>query len=320
MAHLGSLPDGSPINSQTRVLELRGECVRRHLAHDGTKAILLERLAQATITGNTCATGTKRTADSDTPVTSKKFRNAIDKVADEYICPITAELPLDPVTAEDGHIYERKAIEEFFSSHRAANTPIKSPMTNLPMDCKLLPNKQARNAIETLVRSGAICGDKAAPWLKRLRGEEKMKALKAKAESGDISAIDKIAHSYDMGINGFVKDYAAAFHWLDVGAKAGSVYCMRKKGFALLSGKGVRKQSGYGLGLIFQAGEAGSQTAACMLAIWFDEGCHDLPKDRKQANYWYRKTINAVEDIYNKDFRGMSSAERIQFAASRMNE
>jgi hypothetical protein len=33
-------------------------------------------------------------------------------VADEYVCPITAELPIDPVTAEDGRCYERCAIEE----------------------------------------------------------------------------------------------------------------------------------------------------------------------------------------------------------------
>ena len=34
---------------------------------------------------------------------------------EEYVCPITAELPVDPVNAEDGRFYERHAIEEWFS-------------------------------------------------------------------------------------------------------------------------------------------------------------------------------------------------------------
>ena len=42
----------------------------------------------------------------------KRARQAIEELADEYTCPITFELPIDPVTAEDGRCYERCAIEE----------------------------------------------------------------------------------------------------------------------------------------------------------------------------------------------------------------
>ena len=45
----------------------------------------------------------------------KRYRQAIDGVAEEYVCPITAELPVDPVTAEDGRCYECHAIEDWFA-------------------------------------------------------------------------------------------------------------------------------------------------------------------------------------------------------------
>ena len=49
---------------------------------------------------------------AETQAVVKRYRQAIDEVAEEYVCPITAELPIDPVTAEDGRCYERCAIEE----------------------------------------------------------------------------------------------------------------------------------------------------------------------------------------------------------------
>ena len=84
--------------------------------------------------------------------TSKRcrLRSAVDESLTHLVCAITQELPLDPVTAEDGNIYERSAIEEWLSRQQ------KSPMTNQPMGTKLLPAFQIRSMIETMVRSGGI--------------------------------------------------------------------------------------------------------------------------------------------------------------------
>ena len=71
----------------------------------------------------------KRAAEdalAETEAVNKRYRQAIDDVADEYVCPITAELPIDPVTAEDGRCYERHAIEEWFS--RQPEPQVKSPV------------------------------------------------------------------------------------------------------------------------------------------------------------------------------------------------
>ena len=43
----------------------------------------------------------RRLMQVETEMRSTRFRKVIDYVAEEYVCPITAELPFDPVTAED---------------------------------------------------------------------------------------------------------------------------------------------------------------------------------------------------------------------------
>ena len=50
---------------------------------------------------STCS-GFTAGASTDTAAQSKKFRKAIDGWADEFVCPITQELPVDPVTASHG--------------------------------------------------------------------------------------------------------------------------------------------------------------------------------------------------------------------------
>ena len=40
----------------------------------------------------------------------KKMRESINGVAAELLCPITQELPFDPVMAKDGKIYERLSL------------------------------------------------------------------------------------------------------------------------------------------------------------------------------------------------------------------
>jgi hypothetical protein len=58
------------------------------------------------------------------------------KLENSLLCPITQELFIDPVLAEDGHTYERNAITRWFGT---SNT--RSPVTNEELEGKkLLPN------------------------------------------------------------------------------------------------------------------------------------------------------------------------------------
>ena len=148
---------------------------------------------------------------AETQAVNKRYRQAIDDVADEYVCPITAELPIDPVTAEDGRCYERCAIEEWFS--RQPRPQVKSPVTNEPMGKRLLPAVQLRNTLKRLVESGAISGSKADAWKKAMADEAAVAALRVRAEGGDASAMDVLGRSYRDGERGLKKDMTQAFTW-----------------------------------------------------------------------------------------------------------
>jgi len=60
---------------------------------------------------------------------NKKCLETMSAIARGFVCPITQELPTDPVTAEDGKCYEREAILTWFA--RKEGDPI-SPSTITP--------------------------------------------------------------------------------------------------------------------------------------------------------------------------------------------
>ena len=62
---------------------------------------------------------------------ARRVSNVLDSVADEYTCPIVFELPIHPVIAKNGNIYEQGAIKKWLNEKRT------SPSTNLPMDREL---------------------------------------------------------------------------------------------------------------------------------------------------------------------------------------
>ena len=116
----------------------------------------------------------------------KKMRASINDVAADLRCPITQELPIDPVTAKDGKIYERTAILEWFRKKDGEAT---SPSTGKVIGTELLPAVQVRNTIEALVKSGAIAGELAEAWTTKLEDETLVKETRAMAEGGDGDAM-----------------------------------------------------------------------------------------------------------------------------------
>ena len=98
---------------------------------------------------------TKRKAESALELEVKRvktLKTVMNSIADEFVCPITGELPVDPVQAEDDKIYERAAITKWLARAQ------RSPTTNLAMGSNLSPATQVRNIIAQLVESGSIEG------------------------------------------------------------------------------------------------------------------------------------------------------------------
>ena len=254
------------------VSELRSELGKRKLSTRGTKGELQERLLAAT--------------SQEHEDESKRVKGVFESIADEYLCPITHELPIDPVTAEDGKIYERSAIDRWLWEQRPQ---ARSPVTGAAMGRKLLPATQVRNVIEQLVKSGAVGGDKAASWEKKLSDQKVVKKLMEEAEAGDSDAILRLGSAYIHGHLGLPQDAEQGLAWLKRGADMRDVHCMAAYGYWSRFESPENKQ----LGLVYlaQAAQAGSNLGAAYLGNSFVDGGHGLPQDARQAKYWLSKVV-----------------------------
>ena len=240
---------------------------------------------------------------AETEAVNKRYRQAIDDVADEYVCPITAELPIDPVTAEDGRCYERCAIEEWFS--KIPDPQVKSPVPNEPMGKRLLPAVQLRNTLKRLVESGAISGSKADAWKKAMAEEAEVAALRAKAEGGNARAMSKLGFSYRDGLRGLKQDKKQAFTWFKRAADLKDVGGLAACGVRYLNGAGVERNQIRGFIMLGEAAALGSEHACGVLGLFNAEGLNGLDKDQQEATRWYREMQkcglrNSVEEYREK--------------------
>ena len=69
---------------------------------------------------------------------------AQEKIPNQYLCPISHMIMIDPVIAEDGFTYEREEIEQSFRT--SGN---KSPMTRAAIPNKLIANHAMKVWLQT---------------------------------------------------------------------------------------------------------------------------------------------------------------------------
>ena len=263
-----------------------------------------------------CIKMEKRGRDADqSEEASKKMRKSINDVAADLVCPITQELPFDPVMAEDGKIYERKAILEWFSTKPP---PITSPSTNARMGKRLLPAIQTKNTISTLIKSGAIEGDLADAWTKKLEQEKKVKELWVKADGGDGEAMYRLGAWYEYGENGLTKNNAQARAWYERSAAARYPNGMAAFGECLMLGDGGPKNTSLGLVYTTDAAHLGSDVGAYLLGEAFLKGIHDLPKDPVQARFWLMKIVDGECKFKNLTVESVAKVA-MWLRTSRMN-
>lgn len=214
---------------------------------------------------------------------ANKLRSTMDNAASEFVCPITQELPIDPVTAMDGKVYERKAIVEWIQRGNG-----KSPMTNLPMTGQLLPATHVRNSLELMVKSGAITGDKVDAWKKKIEDEGKVEQLRAKAVAGDPAAACKLGLHFIYGRHG-LDNPQEGFSWMQKSASAGYNIATGQVGRCYLEGTGVEKHMSLGLVMLTEAAMMGDGLSCWQLGYMFRKGYFGAKKDKKVAAKWFQK-------------------------------
>ena len=232
------------------------------------------------------------------------MRDSLNDVATKLRCPITQELPFDPVMAEDGRIYERKAILQWFSSKRNPT----SPSTGARMGLRLLPAIQTKNTIETLIKSGAIEGELAEAWQMKLQDETYLQELRAEAEEGDGCAMCSLGRAYSNGLYGLVKSKAQSRAWYKRSAATHDPAGMACFGGRLLKGSGGPMDKSLGFVNVTAAAYCGSDYGAYLLGKAFSEGVYGLSKDPVQARFWLKKVVAGECEVKDLNHHAIARA------------
>jgi len=102
--------------------------------------------------------GDKRARDEREIGDDEGARKRLKTIASMYICPITQALVVNPVMAQDGHVYEAEAISKWLNVKRS------SPKTNKRMGRRLISCHVVRQSVREIVASGVLDDPVAAEW------------------------------------------------------------------------------------------------------------------------------------------------------------
>ena len=212
-----------------------------------------------------------------------KQTTCLQSIANQLLCPITHELPINPVVAEDGRTYEKDAIKTWLRKSK------RSPYTGLEMGTTLLAMTQVRNTIEEVVLSEAIDTETALSWLKKLENEKKYKSLEKKGNDGDVNAILDLITMYRTDGNAY--KYRK---WIKRGAQFRIPMCMRQ--FAMYLAR--RKKTELMTFFLTNAAELGDIPATYEVSKMFYQGyvdtqkqCIHIGRDLIQARYWLLRLL-----------------------------
>lgn len=258
--------------------------------HDNDSRSSGTKSTSSSTTRNTCSPSREHPA-----VESKKSSiNIKHKVAvDDLVCPITLELLFDPVTAADGRLYERSAIEKHIKSNRGV---LKSPIANEVMGKRTVAAPQVRNHIQILIGNDLVEEQLASKWKEKSQQKTSMEDLLKSAEQGIVDAMLVVAIFYDNGHSGFVQDQKEAYKWYEKACNSGSSIGMSKVGEYLVKGHGVHSNKYKGLMYLGMAAGMGNNYAAYLLGKWLADGAHGLPVDKIKARELLMKCLSANPD------------------------
>ncbi|CAB9499387.1 Sel1 domain protein repeat-containing protein [Seminavis robusta] len=232
----------------------------------------------------------KKNEETADPKPTKPCAKDLDFGID-LVCPITKLLPREPVTAEDGRVYEKSAIEKYIEIHSGQ---LSSPITNKPMGKRLFPAPHIRNHIQAMVDKGVIVGELLAEWNKKIEEKKYTDDLIKKANNGDKNAMYKLGKYYMFGECGFDQDVMAAKKWLEKGRNAGNVTATALLGVLLMDGihYGIPAASIDGIMYFTMAASQGSSYAAYRVGRMIALGFYGVTVDREQALIWLKKSLN----------------------------
>lgn len=232
------------------------------------------------------------------------------------MCPISQSLPVDPVLAEDGKVYERSEILRWLETKKT------SPVTNLRMGTTLRPMLDLKHSIEYMVNQGVIDDELAREWTSRNRERQckleeqkrqRKKLEEAVANGDDEAAIIQKAVAHERGDYGYPKDVGASMRELQRGAENGLLTCMLFLGLFKLRSSSMNDVAA-GMHWLTVAAMAGNASACMILGVAFANKatlpkcfttCTFVPpalqamatKSDSTARQWFKRALKARANV-----------------------
>tara|TARA_B100000945_G_scaffold189852_1_gene152513 strand:+ start:1730 stop:2560 length:831 start_codon:yes stop_codon:yes gene_type:complete len=241
----------------------------------------------------------------------QKLQKCIEHIADELVCPITRELPINPVLADDGRIYEKSAIEKWFSKMRCEGKHIPiSPVTNDIISTKLLPCFQVRNNIEEIIRNGILPDEKKNAWNDLLALEKEVNETKIEARKGNVIAMVDLAFWYRDGIKNLPIDMNKSLEFFKKAAYYSNPIALAHTGIFYIEGtlssdnvRVIDQDIPTGFMMLGQAAVQHCDYACFILGEFYSRGKY-IKLDKDKASEWYRKfmrctKIHTTEEMLN---------------------
>lgn len=248
------------------------------------------------IEGQNEASKDEEDTEKTRPLSAKRTKAVVSSsspsVTDDLICPITLELPFEPVTASDGIVYEESAISKHIATARDNGQTLRSPVTNEPMKVELFPSPRTKNVIQSLIDNGVIVGNFVNTWNSRIKQEKAKKTLLQKAEAGDAASMFRVGWRYACGVDGFKQSDALAFSWYKRAHNAGNVEATLLLGLCYAGGKGVQRNLLHAAAYLGIAAGQGSDEAAYVLGEAYTGDLFSGMTDHVEAIRWLEKSLD----------------------------
>ena len=231
-------------------------------------------------------------------VARESLTKAFANITDSYICPISLSLPIEPVRAMDGKVYEKEAILEHFK--RTEGNRVKSPFTNEDMDKTLKPAPEYVALFENMIPEGHWNCERAWEWLEKwnkIKDDEKhVKSLKIRAEAGNAQSMFELGNAYRDAKFRLAKDPVMAHEWYQKAADLSHPTACTNMGLAHNDGRaGVPTNLTLAAGYFLAAAMLGSEAGCYEVGELYYHGRNCYPVDEEKAKMWYSKMEHAAK-------------------------
>ena len=142
---------------------------------------------------SSCSVGSKRLRSSGK---AKEVRRPTSVKMQLPICPLTLELPTDPVMASDGKVYELSAWKQYKKSMKKKT--LVSPVTKQRIRGRVYPAVDIKAMIEDAVKDGIVGDDLCSRWKDKMKREASFQQMVKDAQKNP-GLWDHLGDCYNYG-------------------------------------------------------------------------------------------------------------------------